>query len=194
MNDLILELNKKYNTTLNKYGVDTQLKRVHFFSQMYHESKLTPISENLNYSAKGLLATFPKYFKTLEQAKEYERQPEKIASYVYASRFGNGDADSGDGWRYRGRGFIQTTFKGNYQALANFLKNPEIVENPDLLLDEPTAIVAALYYWMANKINSVITSDNEKSIVSVTKKINGGTNGLAHRKQLFVEVSKLKLV
>lgn len=108
--------------------------------------------------------------------------------------FGNGDVDSGDGWRYRGRGFIQTTFKGNYQALANFLKNTEIVENPDLLLNEPTAIVAALFYWESNKINSVITNDNEKSIVSVTKKINGGTNGLKHRKALFKDISKLQLV
>lgn len=194
MNELILQLNIKYNTVLNRYGVDTQIRRVHFWSQLYHESKLTPRSENLNYSAERLLKIFPKYFKDLETAKQYERQPEKIANYVYADRMGNGDISSGDGWRYRGRGFIQLTGRNNYEAFAKHLKNDKILSEPELLLSEVNALVSALWYWQTKKINAVIIADNDLSIEKVTKKINGGSNGIEDRKALFKEVSKLKLV
>ncbi|MDQ1165894.1 glycoside hydrolase family 19 protein [Flavobacterium sp. SORGH_AS_0622] len=194
MNELIQQLNTKYNTVLNRYGLDTQLKRVHFWSQLYHESKLVPRAENLNYSAERLLKIFPKYFKDLETAKQYERNPEKIANLVYANRMGNGDVESGDGWRYRGRGFIQLTGRNNYEALAKHLNNDNIISESELLLSEVNALVSALWYWQRNNINTVITSNNDLSIEKVTKKINGGSNGIEDRKALFKEVSKLKLI
>lgn len=194
MNELIQQLNTKYNTVLNKYGVSTQLQRIHFWSQLYHESKLVPRAENLNYSAERLLKIFPKYFKDLETAKKYDRQPQQIANIVYANRYKNGDVESGDGWRWRGRGFIQITFKANYEALAKHLNNDKIITEPDILLSEANSIVSALWFWQKNKINSVITEDNDLSVQHVTRKINGGLNGLTERAALFKEVSKLKLV
>jgi putative chitinase len=193
VNELILTINTKYNTILNQYGIDTQLKRVNFFSQLYHESKLKPQSENLNYSAKALLSIFKKYFDA-STVNQYARQPEKIANVIYANRMGNGDTASGEGWKYRGRGFIQLTGKSNYEKLAKHLNNPLILENPDLLLTEVNALVSALWYWQTNDINKLIDNDTEKSIQRVTKKINGGLIGLAERTALFNEVSKLKLI
>lgn len=194
MNELILELNTKYNTILNRYGVDTQIRRAHFWSQVYHESKLVPLSENLNYSAERLLKIFPKYFKDLETAKQYERNPEKLANLVYANRMGNGDVESGDGWRYRGRGFIQLTGHNNYEALAKHLSNDNLISEPELLLTEVNALISALWYWQTNKINTVIDANNDLSIQRVTRKINGGTIGISQRTTLFKEVSKLKLI
>lgn len=194
MNELIQQLNTKYNTVLNKYGLDTQIRRVHFWSQLYHESKLTPRAENLNYSAKALTSIFKKYFKDLDLAKKYERQPEKIANLVYADRMGNGDVASGDGWRFRGRGFIQLTGRANYEALASHLSDDNLISEPDALLSEVNALISALWYWQKNKINGVINDNNDLSIQKVTKKINGGLIGITERAALFKEVSKLKLV
>jgi len=194
MNELIEQLNKKYNTVINRYGLTTNLQRQHFFSQLWHESKLVPRAENLNYSAERLLKIFPKYFKDLETAKKYERNSEMIANYVYASRMGNGDEKSGDGWKFRGRSFIQITGRANYETLAKHLSNENLVTDPDLLLTEVNAIVSALWYWQTNKINSVIDNDTDLSIKRVTKKINGGLNGIEDRKKNLKEVSKLKLV
>ena len=107
---------------LPRYGIAESRQRLaHFFAQVLHESGLMRFdTENLNYSAKALRAVFGKYFKTDEQAADYARQPERIASRVYANRMGNGSEASGDGWRYRGRGLLQLTGKDNYQAFANW--------------------------------------------------------------------------
>ncbi|KAF2337213.1 glycoside hydrolase family 19 protein [Flavobacterium daemonense] len=193
MNELIQTFNTKYNTKLNEYGIDTQLKRVHFFSQLYHESKLIPRAENLNYSAKALTSIFKKYFKSLDDANKVARKPEQIANIVYADRMGNGDVASGDGWRYRGRGFIQLTGKDNYKQFADHLNNDNILSEPDLLLSEANALISALWYWKSNKINSVINDDTDLSIQRVTKKINGGLIGIDERTALFKEIGKLKL-
>jgi len=194
LNELIQQLNTKYNTVLNKYGVSTQLQRSHFWSQLYHESKLIPQSENLNYSAKALTSIFKKYFKDIEEANKVARKPEQIANIVYANRYKNGNVESGDGWRYRGRGFIQLTFKANYEALAKHLSNDKILTDPDILLSEANSLVSALWFWQTKKINTVITEDNDLSVQHVTRIINGGLNGIAERNALFKEVSKLKLV
>nr|MBU3861007.1 glycoside hydrolase family 19 protein [Flavobacterium sp. MC2016-06] len=188
------ELNTKYNTVLNKYGIDSQIERAHFWAQLYHESKLRPQAENLNYSAKALVSIFKKYFKDLTEANEYARQPEKIANKIYANRMGNGDVASGEGWKYRGRGFIQLTGKNNYKALAVHLKNDNLLNDPDLILTEVNALVSALWYWQTNKINDVIDSDNELSVQRVTLKINGGLIGINERLEIFKEVNKLKLI
>lgn len=177
MEDKALELSKKYISLLNKYKVNTPLRLAHFFAQVKHESNLKPISENLNYSVQGLLNTFKKYF-TPDQANQYARKPQAIANRVYANRMGNGNEQSGDGWKYRGRGFIQITGKDNYRLLSND-SGVDYISNPDLLLNEADSLISALWYW--NRINGNTLADTD-NILAITKAINGGTNGLEDRK------------
>ena len=176
-----MELAHKYRTILTKSEINTPLRLAHFFAQLEHESNLKPIEENLNYSISGLRKIFSKYFPTEFLAKEYARQPEKIANKVYASRMGNGDEKSGDGWKYRGRGFIQITGKNNYKALKRAVKI-DYINNPDLLLTEPDSMVSAIWFWKTNNLNKFADKDDIKN---VTRRINGGYNGLKHRKELL---------
>ncbi|MFN8581646.1 MAG: hypothetical protein U0163_11810 [Gemmatimonadaceae bacterium] len=124
-----------FEDMLPKYGIANSRQRLaHFFAQILHESgSLRYDMENLNYSADALLAVFPKYFKTREQAVAYARQPQKIANRVYANRMGNGNEASGDGWKYRGRGLIQLTGKDNYEAFAQWIGDPHVVDEPDVV-------------------------------------------------------------
>lgn len=184
-----MNLINKYKTLLNKYEVNTPLRLSHFIAQLEHESGLKPISENLNYSAARLLVVFPKYFKTLKEAKLYERQPEKIANKIYSNRMGNGDESSNDGWKYRGRGFIQLTGLSNYSALSKST-GIDYINAPDKLLNESDAMIAALWFWSVNKLNSIADEDD---ILTITKKINGGQNGLAHRQELLAKYKALNL-
>jgi len=161
--DKALELSKKYKTLLNKNGVNTPLRLAHFFAQLAHESGLKPISENLNYSAQGLVGTFKKYFPTLAAAQLYARQPQKIANKVYANRMGNGNEASGDGWKYRGKGFLQITGKDNHRALSE-ATGVDYVNNPDLLLNESDSMIAALYYWSTIKANILADKDDLDAI------------------------------
>ena len=177
-----LLLQKKYKTILDLYGVNTKLRLAHFFSQISHESGLKPISENLNYSKDGLLRTFKKYFSDLS-SEVYARKPEKIANRVYANRMGNGNEASGEGWKYRGRGFIQITGKENYFRLANDT-DLDCLKNPDLLLDEVNAMISALWFWNLKGLNTLADKDD---IIGITKKINGALNGLEHRKELLIK-------
>jgi len=150
-------------------------------AQIEHESGLKPISENLNYSAVGLAKTFKKYFPLIQFANSMANKPEKIANYVYANRMGNGNSGSGDGWKYRGRGFIQITGKDNYTVLSKDTRI-DFLNNPDLLLQEANSMISALWFWNKNKLNELA---DKNDILSITKKINGGTNGLEHRKKLL---------
>lgn len=170
------ELANKYKTLLNTHGINTPKRLAMFFAQLDHESGLKPISENLNYSASRLLQVFPKYFNKYN-VMQYDRKPEKIANRVYSNRMGNGNELSGDGWKYRGRGFIQITGKYNYQLFSAF-SGLNVVSNPDLLLEEANALYSAIWFWVANKINNY--ADNG-DVVKATKAINGGLNGLADR-------------
>ena len=176
----MMNLQTKYKTILDLYEVNTKLRLAHFFSQISHESGLKPISENLNYSAQGLIQTFSKYFTTTE-ALIFARRPEKIANRVYANRMGNGDEKSGDGWKYRGRGFIQITGKINYFQLANDT-DLDCLKNPDLLLQEANAMISALWFWNKAGLNKLADKNDIKGI---TRKINGVTIGLAHRQELL---------
>ena len=176
----MMNLQTKYKTILDLYEVNTKLRLAHFFSQISHESGLKPISENLNYSAQGLMQTFSKYFTTTETLI-FANQPEKIANRVYANRMGNGDEKSGDGWKYRGRGFIQITGKINYFQLANDT-DLDCLKNPDLLLQESNAMISALWFWNKSGLNKLADKNDIKGI---TRKINGGTIGLAHRQELL---------
>ena len=175
-----MSLQTKYKSLFEKNGLNTKLRIAHFMAQIEHESGLKPIAENLNYSAQGLMQTFSKYFTTNE-ALIFANQPEKIANRVYANRMGNGEEKSGDGWKYRGRGFIQITGKINYFQLANDT-DLDCLKNPDLLLQEANAMISALWFWNKAGLNKLADKNDIKGI---TKRINGGTIGLAHRQELF---------
>ena len=175
-----MELQNKYKSLFEKHGLTTKLRIAHFMAQISHESGLKPISENLNYSAKGLMQTFGKYFHTSESLL-YARKPEKIANRVYANRMGNGDEKSGEGWKYRGRGFIQITGKYNYIMLSKDTRI-NFLDNPDLLLTEANSLISALWFWNKNKLNLLA---DKNDIEGITKVINGGNNGLKHRKELL---------
>jgi putative chitinase len=174
---------------LPKFGIaDSKTRLAHFFSQILHESGCMRFDmENLNYSAKALRAVFGKYFKTQDEADKYARKPEKIANRVYANRMGNGDEASGDGWKYRGRGLIQLTGKDNYKAFAEWVGDDRIMDEPDLVASE-YAVHSAVFYWDRNNLNSVADTDD---VVALTKRINGGTNGLSHRRELLNKANGL---
>ena len=162
----------------------TPERAAHFFAQTAHESgNFKAFSENLNYGAKGLLGIFKKYFPTEAKALEYERKPEKIANLVYASRMGNGDEASGDGWKFRGRGALQLTGKSNYQAFSDYLKKPEIMTNPDLVATE-FSFESAIFFFDKNKLWDICDKGVSKdTILALTKRINGGTHGLVDREE-----------
>ena len=181
-----IELSKKYATLLKKYGVTTAKRKAMFFAQLDHESGLKPISENLNYSADRLLVVFPKYF-TKNDVEQFARNPEKIANRVYANRMGNGNQNSGDGWKYRGRGFIQLTGKSNYSALSKDV-GVDYVSNPDLLLNEADAMIAACWFWQKNNLNDYADWGDVKG---ATRDINGGFNGLADREEKYENYLKV---
>jgi len=158
-------------------------RAAHFFAQCAHESgNWKATSENLNYGAKGLRGIFGKYFPTDALAKAYERQPMKIANKVYANRMGNGPESSGDGWKFRGRGFLQLTGHDNYKALSQYINRPDIMDNPDLVAGE-LAIESALWFFDRNKLWGICDQGiNDAAILALTKRINGGTHGLDDRK------------
>jgi putative chitinase len=160
----------------------TPIRAAHFFAQTSHETGgFKAFSENLNYSAQGLQGIFGKYFPgTLEES--YARQPEKIANRVYASRMGNGDEASGDGWKFRGRGALQLTGKSNYEAFAKYLGNNEVLENPDLVATK-YSFESAMFFFERNKLWAICDKGiNDAAILELTKRINGGTHGLEDRK------------
>jgi putative chitinase len=159
-------------------------RAAHFFAQTAHESGgFKAFSENLNYNAAGLRAIFGKYFPDDATANRYARQPEKIANRVYASRMGNGNESSGDGWLYRGRGALQLTGKDNYQAFAQFCGRPDVMSNPDIVATE-LAFESAFFFFERNKLWSICDQGvGDSAILSLTKRINGGTHGLADRSE-----------
>lgn len=160
------------------------VRAAHFFAQTAHETGgFKAFSENLNYSADGLNKIFPKYFKNAgRDANAYARNPEKIANVVYASRMGNGDIESGDGWKYRGRGALQLTGKSNYEAFAKYLGHNEVLENPDLVATK-YAFESAMFFFERNKLWAICDKGiNDAAILELTKRINGGTHGLEDRK------------
>lgn len=184
---------EKYLTPLNacfeKYEINTPLRIAHFLAQVCHESNnFSAVSENLNYSASALRRVFGKYFNDDDIANEYARQPEKIANRVYASRMGNGDETSGDGWAYRGRGLMQLTGKSNYQRFDDAY-GVDVVSQPDVIANDPALCVAvAGWYWDGNDLNTLADDDDVKRI---TKRINGGYHGLDDRKSRLFKVRQL---
>lgn len=185
-----MRLDQKYKSLLNSYYVNTPLRLAHFFAQIEHESGLKPISENLNYSSTSRLKTiFAKYFKGLTdyQLSFYVNKPQNLANIVYANRMGNGNYESNDGYNYRGRGFLQITGKDNYTVLSKDVRI-DFLNNPDLLLQEPNAMISALWFWNKKGLNAFADADD---ITTITKKINGGLNGIEHRKELLEKYKTL---
>lgn len=165
----------------------TPLRAAHFFAQTAHETgEYKLFSENLSYSTDGLKKIFGKYFPgTL--AEGYSRNPEKIANRVYGNRMGNGDEASGEGWKFRGRGALQLTGKENYTAFSKYLNKPEILVNPDLVASE-YAFESAMFFFDKNKLWTICDKGiDDVSITALTKRINGGTLGLDHRKALTLK-------
>ena len=177
------------NRVLPLYGINTPLRLAHFLAQVLHESgHLKYKSENLNYSAQALLKVFPKYFKTTADANAYARQPVKIANRVYANRMGNGNEASGEGWKYRGRGLLQITGRSNYEQCGKYI-NSDLMHYPDSILGDPDLNVkVACWYWTTRNLNQFADNDD---IVTITKKINGGLNGLQDRTTVL---QKAKLI
>ena len=170
---------------MEKFGVTNPLRLSHFLAQCAHESgNFKFIRENLNYSADGLRKIFPKYFPNAELAAKYARQPEKIANRVYGSRMGNGDEASGDGWKFRGRGFVQTTGKFNYTDFDKFVED-DILADPDLVASK-YPLMSAAFFFHKNKLWDVCDKGHGQEVVlAVTKRVNGGTHGLADRQKHF---------
>jgi len=171
----------------SKFQVNTPLRLAHFLAQAGHESGgFRAVNENLNYGAKGLLGLFKKYFPTEEKAKLYERKPEKIANLIYGGRMGNGPETSGEGYKYRGRGYIQLTGKDNYKAFdATVPEN--ILESPDLVATK-YPLLSAAWFWKSRKLNAIADQGPTDAVVTkITKLVNGGNIGLADRIKHFKE-------
>jgi len=174
-----------------KFGIDTPLRMAHFLAQCGHESgNFKIMRENLNYSAEGLQKIFRKYFPTPESAAKYARQPEKIANKVYGGRMGNGDEASGDGYKFSGKGFIQLTGKDNYTAFDKTVED-DILANPNLVATK-YPLLSAGFFWSKNGLNGIADGGaSEEVVTKVTKRVNGGTIGLADRLAHFKEFHHL---
>lgn len=160
-----------------------------FLGQIAVESaELNRLEENLNYSAPRLCAVWPSRFPTLADAEPYARNPEKLGNKVYANRLGNGDEASGDGYRYRGRGLMQTTGRANYAALEKATGMP-VVSGPDMLLQKKYAARAATYFWMSHNLND-LADGTVANFEKITRIINGGTHGLEERKRYWARARK----
>ena len=172
--------------TAAKFNITSNLRLAHFLAQCGHESAgFKAVSENLNYSADGLKKIFPKYFPgSLNES--YARNPEKIASRVYGGRMGNGDESTGEGFKFRGRGYIQLTGKSNYTKFAQFI-GEDVVANPDLVATK-YPLASAAFFFDSNGIWSICDKGASDDVVTaVTKRVNGGTIGLPDRIKHFKE-------
>jgi putative chitinase len=173
--------------TAARFGITTPLRLAHFLAQCGHESGgFRAVQENLNYSAKGLCGIFRKYFPSVTVAMQYERKPEKIANKVYANRMGNGNEASGAGWKFRGRGYIQLTGTENYKSFDATVPE-DIIANPDLVATK-YPLASAAFFFKKNNLWSICDRGAGADVVTaVTKRVNGGTIGLADRQKHFKE-------
>ena len=172
------------NATAERFEINTPERIAGFLSQLAHESGgFTATSENLYYRAEALSRVWPSRFP-LGVAESYAMQPEKIANRAYCDRMGNGDEASGDGWKYRGRGLIQLTGKDNYAAFTMSC-DVDALNNPDLLAEPDLAALSAGWFWSKNNLNSLADA---KNVEGMTRRINGGLNGLDDRQAKYAKV------
>jgi len=166
----------------NNRNITNNFRLAHFLSQVGHESgNFKVLYENLNYSAAGLIKVFPRYFNPTT-AKQFERKPQLIANKVYANRIGNGNEASGDGWNYRGRGYLQVTGRANYKAFSDYI-GEDCEKNPDLVATK-YPLDSALWFFDRNKL-WILCDKGEENVPIVSKRVNGGTNGLQDRLNKF---------
>jgi putative chitinase len=174
-----------FNETFEHFEINTPESMAMFLAQTAHESgNFSATEENLNYSAKGLTGTFKRYFPSETDATPYARKPEKIANRVYGARMGNGAESSGEGYKYRGRGVIQLTGKDNYNNCGKAL-GLDLLAEPDQVAKNPVAVLSAGWFWNTRKLN---TWAEKGDVLTVTKKINGGTIGLEDRKKHYQHI------
>jgi putative chitinase len=173
--------------TAAKFNINTPLRLAHFLAQCGHESGgFRATQENLNYSAKGLNGIFRKYFPTEASAAAYARQPAKIASKVYGGRMGNGPESTGEGYKFRGRGYIQLTGKENYTAFGKAI-GEDIISNPDVVASK-YALLSAAWFFNKNGLHKLADEGSSDVVVTkITKRVNGGTIGLPDRIKHFKE-------
>lgn len=179
-----------FNMWAHSFGIDTNYRRVAMFlaQNLFESNYLKATEENLNYSVEGLLKVFPKYFKTKAEAEAYARQPQKIANRVYANRMGNGNEASGDGWKYRGRAYIQLTGRYNYEQFNKYdLCTKDVINEPEYVSKYPLCQIASMWFWERNNINYWADIDD---VSKCTRLINGGTNGLNTRQLLYRRFSR----
>lgn len=173
---------------MQECGIDTAARARAFLAQVGHESvQLNSIEENLNYSAQALRKVFPKYFRTLQEASSYAHHPERIANRVYANRMGNGSEESGDGWKFRGRGLIQITGRDNYVSMSA-LMGKDLTIWPDALLMPLDACRSAALWWQTNGLNALadkLATDERNTFEAITRRVNGGLNGLEDRWAIY---------
>ena len=177
--------------TAAKFAINTPLRLAHFLAQCGHESGgFRATQENLNYSAKGLMGIFKKYFPNASLAAQYERKPEKIAARVYGGRMGNGAEATKEGYKFRGRGYIQLTGKENYTAFGKSI-GEDILSNPDVVSSK-YALLSAAWFFSKNGLHKMADSGASDAVVTqITKRVNGGTIGLPDRIKHFKEYYKL---
>jgi putative chitinase len=170
---------------MSKFAINTPLRLAHFLAQCGHESGDWKFkTENLNYSAQALQSVFRKYFPDEATSAQYARKPEMIANKVYANRMANGDETSGDGWRFRGRGYIQLTGRQNYTSFDKVVEE-NLLENPDLVADK-YPLLSAAWFWDNNKLNTLADKGStDADVIAITKRVNGGTHGLEDRLSKF---------
>ncbi len=183
------------NEATDRFDINTPPRAAAFLAQIAHESgELCRLVENLNYSATRLMQVWPNRFPTLSKAKQYERDPQKLADYVYANRLGNGDEASGDGWKFRGRGLIQVTGRGNYRAAAKALGSP-LESQPELLEGSGLAALSAAQFWQSHGLNELADASgdhtDDQDFVTISIRINGGRAGLAERKRYWVKAKSV---
>lgn len=167
-----------FNETFARFGISTPRQQAAWLGQCGHEcGNFRVLEENLNYRAATLMKLWPKRFPTLEVANQYAGNPKKIANMVYANRMGNRDEASGDGWRFRGRGCIQTTGSANYYHAGQEL-GVDYIMNPDLVSTPLHAALTAGFFWSTHKLNALAEANDHKTL---TRRINGGFIGLEDR-------------
>lgn len=205
---VIAQYEQALTRLMAEYDINTTLRQAHFLSQIAQESgELRFTEENLKYSASRLLQVFPRYFKSLPAAQAVAFDPQRIANIVYANRIGNGDTASGDGYRFRGRGLIQLTGRANYEAYVRHLltlspehlddHTRELLSGHSNVSDQASAIASlisqpehavrsACWFWQRNGLNALADrGGNDSAVELVTRRVNGGTNGLSQRKVYF---------
>ncbi len=176
---------------IDRFQINTPYRLAHFLAQCSHESgNFQRVEENLNYSADALVKLFPIHFTKQEAELIYARNPEKIANRLYANRMGNGHELSGNGWKFRGRGYIQLTGADNYHELSMTVDDPDVFLNPSVVA-EKYPLLSAGWFWSSRHLNAIADGGTDHTIIAaITKKINGGTIGLEDRINQFQKFYK----